>query len=126
MSGWNGIYFNNPVRYLRSTDEGYLDVSNVRFENFTGSMTGSAIQIDVEPGIRLRSVRDVLFKDFDVKSADPLRFVGNVHTKFVRVRFENVTINGVRQPDGDVAGDFSAAGPLVRTPSRSWESKKQK
>ena len=29
-------------------------------------------------------------------------------------------------PDGEVEGDYSAAGPLVRAPSRSWESKKQK
>ena len=125
MTGRNGIYFNNPARYLRATDEGYLDVSDVRFENFAGELSDSAIQIDVEPGIRLRSVRDILFKDFDVKSARPLRFVGNVHTKFERVRFENVTVNGVRQPDGEAKGDFSEAGPLVRT-AQSWETKKQK
>lgn len=126
MAGQNGIYFNYPVRYLRRTDEGYLDVSNVRFENFSGGVRGSAIQIDVEPGIKLRGVRDVLFRDFDVKSARPLRFVGNVHTKFERVRFENVTVNGVRQGDGEVTGDFSAAGPLVRGGSGPRETRMRK
>lgn len=125
MSGWNGIYFNNPARYLRPTDEGYLDVSDIRFEGFTGGVTGSAIQIDVEAGIRLRGVRDILFRDFDVRSDKPLRFVGNIHTKFERVRFENVTVNGVRQADGEVAGDFSEAGPLARRNTESWETKRK-
>ena len=124
MAGRNGIYFNNPTRYLRETDEGYLDVSGIRFESFTGELSDSAIQIDVEAGIKLRGVRDILFKDFDVKSARPLRFVGNVHTKFERVWFENVTVNGVRQPDGEVKGDFSESGPLVRA-AQSWETRKQ-
>ena len=122
LAGFNGIYFNNPVGYLRSGDEGYLDVHDVLFENVTGSLEGSAIQIDVDPGIRLRGVRDITFRNVDVQSKEPLRFVGNVHTRFERVRFENVTVNGLRQDDGDVPGDFTADGPLVRRKSKSWEA----
>ena len=122
--GHNGVYFNNPANYLRPDDEGYLDASNLVFENITGHLAGSAIQIDVGPGIKLRGIRDITFRNFDVTSDHPLRFVGNVHTKFERVRFDNVVVNGVRQPDGEVPGDFSEAGPLVRR-NTSWEVKRQ-
>lgn len=124
-AGYNGIYFNYPVGYLRPDDEGYIDISDIRFENFTGTSDGSAIQIDVGAGIRLRSVRDIVFRNFDVTTRKPLRFVGNIHTKFERVRFENVTVNGVRQADGEVPGDYSEAGPLVRRKTESWETKRK-
>ena len=105
MTGLNGVYFNYPARYLSNADCGFMNVSDVVFENFTGSCTGSAIQIDVDPGIRLRAVRDITFRNFDVKSLMPLRFVGNIHTPIENVRFESVTVNGIRQPDGLVAAD---------------------
>ena len=78
----------------------------------------------MEPGIAIGGVRNIEFRNFNVKSASPPRFVGNVHTKFERVRFDNVVVNGVRQPDGEVPGDFSEAGPLVRR-NTSWEVKRQ-
>lgn len=58
------------------------EICSVCPENFTGDVTGSAIQIDVEPGIRLRSVRDILFRNFEVKSANPL--VGDENYFFAR------------------------------------------
>lgn len=125
IAGYNGIYFENPVHYLRADDEGYLLAHNIRFENVTGNVEGSAIQIYVDPGVKLRGIRDILFKDFKVTTANPLRFVGNVHTRFARVMFENVVVNGVRQADGEVAGDYSADGPLQRRKQTSWEAKRQ-
>lgn len=121
MSGRNGIYFNYPVRYLSNADCGFMDVRDVIFENFTGTSADSAIQIDVDPGIRLRAVRDITFRNFDVKSARPIRFVGNVHTPIENVRLENVTVNGVKQTDGVVAADCTASGELKRAASGSWE-----
>ena len=112
--GYNGIYFNYPVRYLRTDDEGYMDVHDVLFENYSGEFSNRAIQIDVDPGIKLRGVKDITFRNFDVKSAHPLRFVGNVHTKFRNVTFDNVIVNGVRQKDGEVSADCTAVGSLKR------------
>ena len=120
--GCNGIYFNNPVAFLHPGDEGFMDIRNCTFENFTGEFTGSAIQIDAEAGVKLRAVRDITFRNFDVKSARPLRFVGNVHTRFENVVFDNVKVNGVRQKDGEVSGDYTEAGPLKRTYT-SWETR---
>lgn len=124
-NGHNGIYFNYPARYLRSDDEGYMDIRNCVFENFTGEFTGSAIQIDAEAGVKLRAVKDITFRNFDVKSRRPLRFVGNVHTRFENVVFDNVTVNGERQKDGEVDGQYTEAGPLKRV-HVSWETKRQK
>lgn len=123
--GNNGIYFNYPSRYLRPDDEGYMDIHDCLFSGFTGEFRGSAIQIDVDPGVKLRRVKDITFRNFNVKSAKPLRFVGNIHTKFENVAFDNVAVNGARRPDGEVPGDYSEAGPLKRR-SVSWETRKSK
>ena len=126
FAGNNGIYFNNPANYLRPDDEGYLDVRDILFQDITGCepLTGSAIQMDVGPGIKLRGVRNITYRNVNLACQRPLRFVGNVHTRFERVLFDNVTINGARQADGEVKGDYSEAGPLVRK-SKSWETKRQ-
>lgn len=112
--GYNGIYFDYPTAYLERRDEGFVDVRDIVFDGFTGEFKWSAIQIAIAPGIRIRGVRDVTFRNFDVKSATPLRFVGNAFSKIENVRFENVTVNGERRPDGDVKPDCSDASPLVR------------
>ena len=120
--GWNGIFFDYPARYLRPTDEGFMDIHDVLFDGYTGEFKAHAMQIVVEPGVKIRSARNILFRNFDVRTAKPPRFVGNVHSKFENVCYENVTVNGQRQPDGVVAADCSAAGPLVRKTGASWET----
>lgn len=112
--GYNGIFFDYPTAYLQKRDDGFVDVRDVVFDGFTGDFRWSALQIVVGPGIKIRGVRDVTFRNFDVKSALPLRFVGNVFSKIENVRFENVVVNGERRPDGDVHPDCSNAEPLKR------------
>ena len=112
--GYNGIYFEYPTAYLQKRDDGFVDVSDVVFDGFRGEFRWSAMQIVVGPGIKIRGVRDVTFRNFDVKSADPVRFVGNVFSKIENVRFENVVVNGERQKDGVVAVDCSNDAPLKR------------
>lgn len=114
MRGYNGVYFDYSERYLTDFDEGYADISDIRFENFSGSLENSALQIVTAPGVKLRGVRNVLFKDFDVMSKEPLRFVGNVFTPYERIRMENFTFNGERLPDGEVKADRSNDAPLKR------------
>ena len=123
--GFNGIFFDYPPRYLRSTDEGYMDVHDLVFEGFSGEFFGSALQVVVGSGIKLRGVRDVLFKDFNVKSAKPLRFVGNVHTKPERLRRVNFTVNGELLEDGEFVADCTNAKPLVRTNKKGPTSLKR-
>ena len=119
MAGHNGICFDNPVVYLKEGDEGYLNAYDMVFENITGNVWGQAVRIDVDPGIKLRGIRNVLFKNMTVESGETLRFTENIHTRFENVRFENVRFqnvcfNGIRQKDGEVPSDCTADGKLKR------------
>ena len=125
MKGRNGIYFDYPARYLRPDDEGYMDIHDIVFENFTGRLSGYPVRVGVEPGVRIRSVRNVLIRNFDVQAVRPMTFVGNVHSKIENVRYDNVTVNGTRLPDGPVAADCTNAGPLKRVDGWSWETYRQ-
>ena len=117
--GYNGIRFDYPPRYLLNGDEGSLDVHDITFENYSGEFTACALQITVGSGVKLRGVRDILFKDFNVKSAKPLQFKGNIHTKLERIRRVNFTFNGSVLPDGEFEADCTDARPLKREPRKS-------
>ena len=112
--GNNGIFFEYPSRYLAATDEGYMNVHDIAFEGFAGEFRGSAIWVLVESGIKLRGVRDILFKDLDVKSAKPLFFKGNVFTKPERLKRINFRLDGKLLPDGEFAVDCTDNRPLKR------------
>ena len=43
------------------------------------------------PGIKIRGVRDVTFRNFNVKCVKPLRFVGNHDSILSNIRLENFT-----------------------------------
>ncbi|MGI5869193.1 MAG: glycoside hydrolase family 28 protein [Kiritimatiellia bacterium] len=96
--GRNGIFFDYPVRYLRSDDEGHVSVSDLLFENYSGAFTESALQIVVEPGVKIRGVSDVTFRDFDIASAGSLRFIGNAGSVLANIRLENVRATVAQKP----------------------------
>lgn len=148
-SGWNGIFFDYPVRYLRPYDEGYMDISNIVFDGYEGTHTGSAIQIVAGPGVKIRGVRDVTFRNINVKSAKPLRFVGNADSVLTSVTLENViaevenekrfeavatepliirncVFNGEKIPDEKLVTPRGERKPLIRQAGVSWETAKQK
>ena len=123
--GHNGIFFDYPTRYLRPTDEGYMNISGIVFDGYSGSFTGSALQIVVQDGVKIRGVRNIEFRNFDVTTTRPVRFIHNVDSPFENVRFSNVTVNGARQPDGPVTAECRPSRPLVRE-HKSWETKKDR
>ncbi len=88
--GQNGIFFDYPVRYLRPDDEGFMNVTNVTVDGYRGCFRGSALQIVVQPGVKLRGVGDILFRNIDVESAQPLRFVGNADSPLKNIVLSNV------------------------------------
>ena len=147
-SGYNGIFFDYPVRYVRPYDEGHIDISNIVFDGYEGSFRGSAVQIVAGPGIKIRSVRNVTFKNFKVESAQPLRFVGNADsclkdivldnvkaqtqctTPFEAVAtepliFRNCVFNGARMPNGSLIAPRGERKPFVRVRGISWEADNQ-
>ena len=148
MAGHNGIFFDYPARYTRPYDEGYMDISNIVFDGFEGSSYGSSVQIVAEPGIKIRGVRDVTFRNFNVKCVSPLRFVGNHDSVLTNIRlenfkaevkaktpfeaaatepltFRNCTFNGAKMPDGDLVTPRGKRKPFVRSKGKSWETLNQ-
>lgn len=105
--GLNGINFDYPVRYLSAADKGYVNVHDIVFDGYSGEFSGCALQIAVEAGVEIRGVRDVLFKDFNVKSVKPLRFIGNSHSKLERLKRVNFTLNGTLLPDGEFEAEMN-------------------
>ena len=148
--GNNGIFADYPERYLRPDDEGYMDISDIVFENYTGTLRGSALQIVSEPGVKIRNADGFVFRNFNVKSRRPLRFIGNMGHEIKGVRLENftaevagkdapvqvagcsglvysgVTVNGRKQADGPVATAPGSDAVLKRKKSVSWESEAEK
>jgi len=147
--GNNGIFADYPTRYLNSDDEGYMDISNIVFENYSGSFNGSAVQIVSQPGVKIRRADAFVFRNFDVKSANTLNFVGNAGHEIGSVLLENfkaevlapgepcvikgckaltfkgVTLNGKVYPDGIAESQPGPDEPLVRGASVSWEQRKK-
>ena len=144
MSGYNGIFCDYPTRYTRPYDEGYMDISDIVFDGIEGSSYGSSVQIVAEPGIKIRGVRDVTFRNFNVKCAKPLRFVGNHDSILTNIRlenftaevksktpfeavatesltFRNCTFNGAKMPDGDFTTPRGKRKPFIRSKSTTWE-----
>ena len=148
--GYNGIFADYPTRYLNSDDEGYMDISNIVFENYSGTFDGSALQIVSQPGVKIRRADGFVFRNFDVKSAGTIKFIGNAGHEIGGVLLENfkaevlepgepcvvkgcnglefkgVTLNGTAQPDGVVKSEPGDDSELVRGPSVSWEQRKKK
>ena len=148
MAGNNGIFFDYPTRYTRPYDEGYMDISNIVFDGFEGSSYGSSVQIVAEPGIKIRGVRDVTFRNFNVTCVKPLRFVGNHDSILTNIRlenftaevksktpfaavatepltFRNCTLNGTKMQDGDIVTPRGERKPFIRSKSKSWETLNQ-
>lgn len=124
MSGWNGIYFDNPVAYLSPNNEGFVDIHDMLFEDFSGTVKNYALQATVASGIKIRGIRNCLFRNFDVHSKSAPRFVGNVWSKFENMRHENFRFNGELLPDGEFIGDFTNDKPLKRRAKKIVNTRK--
>ena len=134
--GRNGIYFENPVRYLRKDDRGFLHASDVRFEHFDVDCTGEPLRVNVEPGIALRGIERIEVRDLRFRSGRPPFLCGNAETPLRDIVLRDVS-GSVASDTPLVArcterlkiGDFEVttgpgeASSLDRKPSASWETK---
>ena len=122
-TGNNGIFADFPTRYLDDGDEGYMDLTDIVFDGYRGSFTGSALMVVIQSGVKSRRVDGLVFRNFDVVSAQPLRFIGNPGHEIGSVtledfraeikadgnpvivsgcndlKFKNVVLNGENCPD---------------------------
>ena len=97
----NGIFCENPVRYLRKGCTGYLSASDIRFEHWDAECTEYPIRISVEDGIALRAVERLEFRDFRFRSREPVYLCGNAATPLRDIALR------------DVRGEMSGDTPLV-------------
>jgi len=143
--GHNGIFADFPTRYLSKEGSGCVDISGILFDGYSGVFYGSALQIVSEPGVTTRNVDGLVFRNIDVTSRRPLRFIGNAGHEIgnvvlenvnavveeegdvIEVRgctgleFKNVSLNGQTYPDGIVAGEPGSDSVLGDIHSDSWE-----
>ena len=116
------LNFDYPAHYLSPNDDGYMDIHDILIENYKGEARHVGIRIAAEPGVKIRSVRNVTFRNVDITCPKPAVYVSNVFSKMENIRYENVTLNGVKAPDGPVTIDASNAAPLKRADGASWET----
>ncbi|MBQ7695779.1 MAG: hypothetical protein IJT50_11730, partial [Lentisphaeria bacterium] len=76
----SGIHCEAPLRYLRKNCTGYLDISDILFENFDITTGRCPVRIACDPGIRLRAVRRFTFRNFRIKSQLPISLEGSRET----------------------------------------------
>lgn len=146
--GHNGIFADFPARYLSGDDTGSVDISGILFDGYTGEFYGSALQIVSEPGVTTHNVDGFIFRNIDVKSRRPLRFIGNAGHEIGSVilenfkadistggdpcqvrgctglEFRNVTLNSQKNPDGIISGAPGSDAALGNIVSESWERRK--
>lgn len=86
----NGININNPKRYLRPNCCGNLNLHDISFSNLVIQSGRVPIWINVEDGIRLRSLGRMTFSNIRIKAPEPIRLDGCVDTYIENVRFNEV------------------------------------
>ena len=132
----NGIFCENPVRYLRKNCNGYLAVSDIRFEHWDMECDDQPLRINVEQGIALRAVERLEFRDFRFRSKGPIHIVGNAATTLRDIALRDFagTVTGdtpivtncverLRLDGFEVTSGGGEPVPLQRRESASWETK---
>ena len=76
----NGINIDNPVRYLKANCRGKLDLSGITFTNMIIKSGWHPVRIGVEEGVKLRSIRNIVFDNIVMQSAFPCVFQGSGET----------------------------------------------
>ena len=132
----SGIHCEQPYRYLRKGDKGYMDMHDISFSDFDIETKMYPVRIHVEGAIALRGIRRIHFRDVRVRAGHPFHFEGNPNSVL-----EDITLSNVSgMIDGDEAiharyvsrlqmDNVSLTAATGETPefkrgeSSSWETK---
>ncbi len=85
----NGIVANNPRHYLRKGCNGAMDLSNITVCNASIMAQGNPIRIEVEEGISLKGIRDIVFDNIYMESPNPCVFKGSAETLLDNITLRN-------------------------------------
>ena len=132
----NGVFLENPVRYLRRDCTGSLCASDIRFEHLDMECRGAPLRINVEDGIALRAVERIELKDVRFRSARPVFVCGNAETMLRDIALKDFSgvvedpvplvarnVEGLALENFRVSSGPGGKVPLERGESQSWETK---
>ena len=86
----NGINIDNPVRYLKEGCTGKLDLSNITIAHMTINSGWLPVRLGVDEGVKLRSIRNIVFDDIIMQSSYPCDFHGSSETVPENIVLRNV------------------------------------
>ena len=130
-----GVLFEYPMRYVRKNDEGFIDVSDISFDNFSIDAGREPLRIHCDPEVKIRRIAGIAFNNIRVRGNSPIHLCGTPLTPL-----EDIALNGVT---GEIASDTplvaryirrlatdrvsltAATGapvPFIRKESHSWET----
>ena len=131
----SGIHCEAPLRYLRKNCTGYLDISDIIFENFDITSDLYPVRIGCDPGIRLRGIRRLAFRNFRIRSKRPISLEGSRETILKDIAFSDIsgTVDGesplsaryvahLKLQNFDLTAATGPETPLKRVDSDSWET----
>lgn len=95
----NGIFFENPKRYLAKDCRGAADIRNIVFSNGVINCNGTPICLIAEEGVALKHLGEISFSHFRIKSGRPIIVQGSSETTIQNISFSDIAI----ETDGDDA-----------------------
>ena len=132
----NGIVSVHPYRYLRKDCHGYLQVSDLLFENFDITTERSALVIFCEGAIQLRGLERLTFRNFRIRAKQPFQLEGNAATTLRDLRFSGISgtvehdvpfiihqVSRLKLDDIELSAEQRETALFKRPESDSWEAK---
>ncbi len=132
----NGIVSVHPYRYLRKDCKGYLQVSDLLFENFDITTERAPVVLFCEGAIQLRGLERLTFRNFRIQAKQPFQLIGNAVTTLRDIRFTDISgevagdtpfvvrqVSRLRLEGVELSAEQSKAVPFERPESDSWEQK---
>ncbi|MHC4886649.1 MAG: glycoside hydrolase family 28 protein [Planctomycetota bacterium] len=93
QSRWNGIFFENPLCYLKDAAIGTADVHDIVFTNITIDCGNIPIGLVVEEGVELIRLSDISFSNIRARSGAPCQVVGSSQTTIRDIQFSDVIVS---------------------------------
>jgi polygalacturonase len=88
----NGIFFENPQRYMIPGVAEALDLYNFSFSNIIIECGNIPIGIVVDDGLKLPRLSDISFSDMKITSGAPITIKGSPETTIRDIQFNNIQV----------------------------------
>lgn len=137
MSGSTGVLSHHPARYVVPWNEGCAQMEDIVIEDCEIDVRHHPVYFGVDPGVRLRSFGNTLFRNVRMKGGKPIVLKGTADAVLRNIRFENVTadiaaeqpvetsaVEGLAFENCRISSGKGESVPFKRSDSTSWESRR--